>query len=128
MTKGRDLIMKGLRYPGRITPGNVRLVGICSECGKSLTFRTYNFPMMQVEPCYSDDGLDLCELSAYEAAEASFDKKGWSCTIDGKTFRYYNSFNCPHCGKPYIDYKKYPEMKEYGNFGCMFINRKIYKI
>ena len=45
---------------------------------------------------------------------------------DGKTFRYYNSFCCPHCGAPYIDYKKNPGMKQFGVSGCVHLGRKAY--
>lgn len=120
---GNDLYAKALRKPGYITPGNVRLVGVCQSCRKSFTFIGYNFPHMQAEAAYSDDGLDVMELSAYE----QIDKNTWSCEQNGKTFRYYNSFNCPHCGEPYIDYKKYPEIKEFGVLGCTLLGRDPYK-
>lgn len=125
--RGQDLVPKALKYPGYTTPLNVRLIGICPECKKSFAFTSYNFPMMQSEPAYSDDGLDVMDLSAYKTEETGFDKENWSCTVEGKTFRYYNSFNCPHCGEPYIDYKKFPQNKGYGNLGCAFLGNKVYR-
>lgn len=120
--RGRDLVDKGLKYPGYTTPSNVRLMGICPKCSKSFSFHGYALYMAQKDVAYSDDGLDCCEITDY-----NFDKNTWECQIDGKTFRYYNSFNCPHCGTPYIDYKKYPESKVFGVSGCVHLGRKIYQ-
>ena len=122
MNRGQDLPMKALKYQGYTTPSNVRLIGVCPDCGKSFTFRGYAFYMGQSDVAYSDDGLDCCEIQAYD-----IDKDTWSYETDGKTFRYYNSFNCPHCGTPYIDYKKYPENKVFGVSGCVHLGRKPYR-
>jgi len=119
--RGMDLVAKGLKYPGITTPANVRLVGICPECKMSFAFHGYAFYMMQSDVAYSDDGLDTYVISEY-----GIDKETWMHQEDGKTFRYYNSFNCPCCGTPYIDYKKHPEMKEFGASGCVHIGRKHY--
>lgn len=117
--RGQDLEAKGLKYPGYTTPSNVRLIGVCPECGKSFAFHGYAFYMRQSDVAYSDDGLDCCEIQTY-----NIDKATWAVEIDGKTFRYYNSFNCPHCGTPYINYKKYPANKVFGVSGCVLLGRK----
>ena len=122
MNRGRDLPAKGLKYPGYTTPSNIRLVGICPSCGKSFCFHGYAFYMAQSDVAYSDDGLDCCEIIPY-----NIDKENWIYEADGKVFRYYNSFNCPHCGVPYIDYKQYPEDKVFGVSGCVHLGRKVYR-
>ena len=122
MMRGQDLVVKGLKYPGYTTPANVRLIGICPECGKSFCFHGYAFYMGQEDVAYSDDGLSCCSISAY----APIDKEKWTYEVDGITFRYYNSFNCPHCGTPYIDYKSHPEIKNFGVSGCVLLGRKHY--
>ena len=121
MNRGQDLTMKALKYGNYITPSNVRLIGICPDCNKSFVFHSYAFYMSQSDVAYSDDGLDCCEIIAPE-----IDKDSWSYEIEGRTFRYYNSFNCPHCGSPYIDYKKHPENKVFGVSGCVHLGRKPY--
>lgn len=121
MNRGQDLPMKALKYQGLITPSNVRLIGICPECQKSFAFHGYAFYMGQSDVAYSDDGLDCCEIPAHD-----IDKDTWTYEEDGITFRYYNSFNCPHCGAPYIDYKKHPENKVFGVSGCVHLGRKHY--
>ena len=120
--RGQDLVAKGLKYQGYTTPANIRLIGICPDCGKSFAFHGYAFYMAQSDVAYSDDGLDVCEIFAYD-----IDKDSWKHETEGKTFRYYNSFNCPHCGAPYIDYKKHPENKVFGVSGCVHLGRKHYK-
>ncbi len=122
LLRGQDLPMKALKYPGYTTPSNIRLIGICPECGKSFCFHGYAFYMAQSDIAYSDDGLDCCEIQSY-----GIDKESWVYETDGKTFRYYNSFCCPHCKTPYIDYKKYPENKVFGVSGCVLLGRKHFQ-
>lgn len=113
--------MKALKYPGYTTPSNVRLVGNCPDCGKSFCFHGYACYMAQCDAAYSDDGLDCCQISDF-----NIDKDSWTHEADGKTFRYYNSFCCPHCGTPYIDYRKFPEQKVFGVSACVHLGRKVY--
>lgn len=122
MYRGKDLPAKGLKYIGYITPANVRLIGICPVCHKSFAFHSYACYMEQCNCAYSDDGLDVCKIS-----ENGIDKENWFYKADGKVFRYYNSFNCPHCGTPYIDYKTYKEMKVFGVSACVHLGRKYYQ-
>ena len=122
MNRGQDLPMKALKYQGYTTPSNIRLLGVCPDCGKSFCFHGYAFYMMQNDVAYSDDGLDCCEIQAY-----NIDKDTWSYEAEGKVFRYYNAFSCPHCGTPYIDYKKHPENKVFGVSGCVHLGRKHYQ-
>lgn len=119
-SRGKDLVEKGLKYPGYTTPSGIRLIGICPDCSKSFAFHGYSFYMADSEPAYSDDGLDVCEIREHE-----IDKENWKQEINGKTYRYYNSFCCPHCGTPYIDYKSHPEIKKFGVSGCCHIGRKV---
>lgn len=120
--RGQDLVAKGLKYPGYTTPSNVRLIGICQDCGKSLTFHGYAFYMMQCDAAYSDDGQDCFVIEEHIS-----DPINWSHEQDGKIFRYYNSFCCPHCGAPYIDYRKFPGNKVFGVSGCVHVGRKAYR-
>ena len=121
MNRGKDLLFKALKYPNMTTPGNVRLVGICPECGNSFAFHGYEVYMAQMDVAYSDDGLNTCDIS-----DQDIDVNTWSYETEGKTFRYYNSFCCPYCGTPYIDYKKYPEMKKFGVSACVHLGEKLY--
>ena len=77
----------------------------------------------QQDVAYSDDGLDCCVIE-----DRAIDKDTWVYETEGKCFRYYNSFNCPHCGAPYIDYKKYPQNKVFGVSGCVHLGREHYHV
>ena len=122
MNRGQDLPMKALKYQGYTTPANVRLIGVCPECGKSFAFRGYAFYLGQTDVAYSDDGLDCCQIQTPD-----IDKDTWKYETEGKTFRYYNSFCCPHCKTPYIDYQKHPENKVFGVSGCVHLGRTPYR-
>lgn len=122
MLRGQDLPMKALKYQGYTTPANVRLIGICPDCGNSFAFHSYAFYIGQNDVAYSDDGLDCCEIPGNAPGQSA-----QIYQVEGKVFRYYNSFNCPHCGAPYIDYKKYPQSKVFGVSGCVHLGRKPYR-
>lgn len=121
INRGEDLVAKALKYPGYTTPSNVRLIGICPDCKKSFVFHSYAYYLAQTDVAYSDDGLDCCKIESPD-----IDKETWEYETEGKTFRYYNSFNCPHCGSPYINYNKYRQNKVFGVSGCVHIGRKVY--
>lgn len=114
--RGADLPAKGLRYPGYTTPSNIRLIGICPECKKSFCFHSFAFYMGQNDVAYSDDGLYCCSI-----ADCNINPDTWSYEEDGKTFRYYNSFRCPHCGEAYIDYTNHHDRKVFGVSGCVHL-------
>lgn len=124
--KGKDLEYKGLRIQGYITPNHIRSIGVCSQCGKTFAFNTYNLSMAQSTPCYSDDGTDTLQLSAYE--DDIIGNEEWSYTDNDKTFKYFNSFKCPYCGEAYIDYENNHEMKNLSVLGCVLVNREIYRM
>lgn len=121
INRGQDLPMKALKYVGYTTPSSIRMIGICPDCGKSFSFHSYCVYMAQYDVAYSDDGQDCCQIADHNVANDD-----WKYEVDGKTFRYYNSFCCPHCGTPYIDYRKFPGNKKFGVCGCVHLGRKIY--
>lgn len=119
LIKGNDLVAKGLKYQGYTTPTNVRLVGFCPECKKSFTFHSYACYMIQNDVAYSDDGQQSCTFFYPEKID-----KDVKFEFEGITYRYHNSFCCPHCGEPYIDYRKNPEMKQFGVSDCVHLGKK----
>lgn len=119
---GKDLVEKALKYPGHTTPANVRLIGICQKCNKSFAFHGYSFYMAQQDVAYSDNGQRCCTISDHD-----INPDTWSYEADGLKFSYYNSFCCPYCGEPYIDYKNNREMKQFGVSGCVHLGTKYYE-
>lgn len=118
--RGQDLVAKGLKYAGYTTPANVRLVGVCQDCGESFAFHGYALYMADEDVAYSDDGLEVCGIS-----QRDIDSSTWSFEANGKVFRYYNSFRCPHCGAAYIDYETNHDMKKFGVSACTLIGHKV---
>ena len=43
---------------------------------------------------------------------------------DFGSFRYYNSFKCPHCLTPYIDFENHKEIRPREYYGNTYINQK----
>lgn len=119
-----SLYAKGLRYLGYITPGSVRLLGICPGCHHSLCFKSYNFPMMQAEPVYSDDGTDVYTL--YDM-DGTLDRENWKTEVKGKTFRCRNDFRCRYCGATYLDYSSNPTKSHYGLYGCAYLGHEVFR-
>ena len=122
-TAGLDIDLKGMIRAGHITPANYRCIGICRSCKNTFVFKALNFPMAHCEPVYSNDGQTTAKLSTVPR-----DKNNWSITLNNITFRYYNSFCCPHCGAPYIDYDNHRELKKFGNLGCVHLNKEEMQI
>ena len=122
--RGGPLESKALRYPGLITPTNVSLVGICGGCGRSFAFKGYFIHHMQCVPVYSDDGVDVMALPVQEMEKAAGEKE-WAAEANGKRFRYWNPFRCPHCGEAYIDYQRYPKAHQYGELGCALLGHEV---
>ncbi|RTY85665.1 hypothetical protein [Flavobacterium sp. GT3R68] len=44
------------------------------------------------------------------------------------SYRYYNSFCCPHCSSPFIDFQKNRQIRPNEYYGNKYINEKIYTI
>lgn len=124
LIRGNDLESKALKFVGYTTPGEYRLIGFCQNCFKSFTFNAYSVYLGGSEPVYSDDGLDSAYVTRYDW----HDKEIWSRVVDEKTFRYYNSFNCPYCNAPYIDYRKKHEMKTFGRPCCVHLGKEPYNL
>lgn len=138
--KGKGLFHRGLHFPGYVTSSETRLVCICDECNKSFTIQSFHTGFSELNYFYSDDGLDTLTLSSreYQGLPGTTTKvidyeKIWEIESvlpklsDGQTFKYFNSFSCPHCLSPYIDFRKYPEDRQYEYYGNVHVGRKSIK-
>lgn len=129
--KGLGLLTRGLHFPARVTPGSIRLCYICDYCAKSFTVRTFHAGFSDVEYFYSNDSAETLVLpfDQLKYVPPHTDKK-----IDieklkvmeeylpypkfGKgKFKYFNSFKCPYCLKPYIDFESHPEIRPHEYYG-----------
>jgi hypothetical protein len=127
---GKGLFDRGLHFSGTVTPWTVRCVCICDNCRKSFSLQHFHAGFSEVQYFYSSDSRETLlvpygvvanmptqlqetvDLTTLKEVESKL-PKSW----DGD-FRYFNSFKCPNCLTPFIDFEKYPEMRAkeyYGN-------------
>ena len=136
--RGKGLFERGLHYSGTITPTGVRNVCFCDSCNLSFTVEHFHSGFSELQYFYSTDSKEtltvpygsienlptqlqsIIDNSILETIENKLPKP----TNDFGKFSYYNSFNCPHCLTPYIDFKKYKEMRPKEYYGNTYINQK----
>ncbi|HEV3413889.1 MAG TPA: hypothetical protein VG101_15515 [Puia sp.] len=133
---GMGLFSRGLHFGGTVTPSGVRAVCVCDQCKASFTLQHFHAGFSEVQYFYSDDsretltvpysatadvprqlqkGIDLKILETMEAAlpTPNFGKG---------QFRYYNSFLCPHCQAPFIDFEQHKDIRPGEYYGNTLIN------
>ncbi len=137
-SEGKGLFDRGLHYSGQVTPGNVRLVCICDFCKKSFSISSFHTGFSESQYFYSEDGLQTLVVNLWDvkgvpgplASGVDVDRlKQVEKTLPKPTYgkgryKYYNSFRCPHCQKPYIDFEKFPELRTKEYYGNVFINKE----
>lgn len=133
---GKGLFERGLHFSGTITPSSVRNVCICDKCNRSFTIQHFHAGFSDVQYFYSSDSAETLIVpydaidnlpvqleeeinnSALKTVEANLPtpSKGTGA------FKYYNSFKCPHCLSPYIDFEKYRVIRPGEYYGNVYIN------
>ena len=136
--KGKGLFDRGLHFSGTVTPSGVRNICICDRCQASFTIQHFHAGFANVQYFYSSDGketlivdykaidklpVQLSEDVKDEVIE-EIENKLPTPTSGNGTFRYYNNFKCPHCGEPYIDFRKNNSLRAKEYYGNTFINEK----
>jgi hypothetical protein len=127
---GRGLFYRGLHFSGWITPGSVSLMCMCDYCAKSFRLQSFHAGFSSQLYFYCDTGTHTLVVPddiigaprligrVDPAVIADFDARLPLCDRCGGHFRYANSFRCPHCHQPYIDFARYPDQRTveyYGN-------------
>lgn len=135
--KGKGLYDRGLHFSGTVTPRGVRNICICDYCRLSFTIQHFHSGFSELQYFYSSSGKETLIVPYYAMEnlptqlQTIIDDKTLK-TIEAKlpppsndlgTFRYYNSFRCPHCLMPYIDFEKYKEMRPKEYYGNTYINQ-----
>ncbi|HEX8609196.1 MAG TPA: hypothetical protein VF679_11205, partial [Pedobacter sp.] len=59
-----------------------------------------------------------------DATIESIERKLPEASDNHGTFNYYNSFRCPHCLTPYIDFEKDKEIRPQEYYGNTYLNDK----
>jgi hypothetical protein len=139
---GKGVFERGLHYSGTITPTNVRVICICDKCDKSFTVQHYHAGFSESQYFYSDTSKQtlivryneikniprhlLKEIDEKDITE--LEAKLPNPTKEEGKYRYYNSFCCPHCLSPYIDFGKNSQLRTNEYYGLKYINDKFYTI
>jgi hypothetical protein len=135
---GKGLFERGLHFSGVVTPSGIRSICICDNCRLSFTLQHFHAGFSEIQYFYSTNsketllipyksienlpvqlqqGIDSSELEILES------KLPRPSSNDG-VFRYYNSFKCPSCLTPFIDFEKYKEIRTQEYYGNVYINEK----
>lgn len=48
------------------------------------------------------------------------------CSVCGTSFRYLNPLRCRHCGAPYLDFIRFPEMRPHEYYGCTVVGEELH--
>jgi hypothetical protein len=132
--KGKGLFERGLHYSGTVTPSAVRCICTCDYCSESFTIQHFNAGFSEVQYFYSTNSRETI-IVPYDSLQdmpvqlqkeidplALREAEAIPSNGDG-LFKYYNSFKCPHCFAPFIDFaNRESRPKEY--YGNTYINQK----
>ncbi len=107
------------------TATSTRLVVVCDACKKPFLVKHYHAGFMDKMYFYSQDGLrsavipmsamnDFPSILKYKPIAEEVKKLDSKLLqLDKEScFAYYNNFNCRYCGKPVIDFRAHPHIRE----------------
>lgn len=131
---GRGLFDRGLHYNGTVTPINCRCICICEECKQSFSLQHFHAGFSEVQYFYSSESRETL-IVPYNAVinmpsqlQETIDpitlidvESKLPKSSDG-IFRYYNSFKCPHCLEPFIDFEKHKDIRPKEYYGNTLLN------
>lgn len=131
---GKGLFDRGLHFTGTVTPSNVRCVCICDNCKRPFSLQHFHAGFSEVQYFYSTNSREtlLVPNGAINGMPAQLHERIDLATLkeaenqlphsaDG-SFLYFNSFKCPDCLTPFINFEKYPEMRTREYYGNTLIN------
>jgi len=134
--KGKGLFQRGLHFSGTVTPSGVRAICICDNCQKSFSLQHFHAGFSESQYFYSTDSkktlivhygqLDGMPLQLQEPVdENEIDRieRLLPESNDGHgSFKYYNSFKCPHCKSEFIDFENNKAIRPNEYYGNRLIN------
>jgi len=139
---GKGLFQRGLHFAGRITPTTVRSVCICDFCYRSFTLCHFHAGFSEMQYFYSGDSSQTLVVAYYEIPNLpvelqknidpvilrNVEAKLPLPTNGSGDYKYYNSFLCPHCKLPFIDFEKNSEIRPTEYYGNHFINHLLQRL
>lgn len=127
---GKGLFYRGLQFQGTISPSNIALGCICDACRRSFVLSCFHAGFSDLVYFFCDGGPHTLVASSYiedapqlltdaEPADvASFEARLPACVHCGGHFAYLNPLLCPHCHAPYIDFRRFPQLRAVEYYGC----------
>lgn len=128
--RGKGLFDKGLHYNGYVTPSNTTLSCECDDCKESFMINSFHAGFSDKTYMYSDSGTYTLSLpiqdlpSSLDAQSLADFEKCLPLAPDNSAFHHFNSFLCPHCKAPYIDFSTYPELRKKEYYGNYFVGNE----
>ena len=139
---GKGLFQRGIHFSGTVTPTTVRAVCVCDVCNVSFTVQHIHGGFSESQYFYSDDAKQTL-IAGYheieniptqlqkdidETAIAALESKLPEPTRGTGRYRYYNSFRCPHCAAPFIDFENNKLIRPTEYYGLRLINHEFQHI
>ncbi|WP_442592043.1 hypothetical protein ACSBL2_12540 [Pedobacter sp. AW31-3R] len=139
---GKGLFERGVYFSGTVTPTSVRAICICDVCNRSFTVQHFHGGFSENQYFYSEDAKQTLVVGYHEiedipnqlqkevdeTALTDLESKLLQPTRGTGRYRYYNSFRCPHCEVPFIDFEKNKEIRPTEYYGLRHINLELQKI
>ena len=139
---GNGVFAKGLHYAGQVTPTSIRVICVCDKCNKSFTVQHVHAGFSRCQYFYSEASKQtlLVPYERFDNMPIQLQRTvddNIICTIESKLplpaagngeYRYYNSFCCPHCFSPYIDFQKNKQIRGSEYYALTYINSRFYSI
>jgi hypothetical protein len=135
-TIGKGVFERGLHYSGTVTPTTVRVICICDNCDQSFTVQHFHAGFSESQYFYSADSKKTL-IVPYDAIKniptqlqkevdektiAEVEAELMKLTNGTENYRYYNSFRCPYCLNPYINFQANKEIRPTEYYGLKYIN------
>lgn len=135
---GKGLFERGLHFTGTVTPSTVRNICICDNCSESFAIQHFHAGFSEVQYFYSSDSKETL-IASYDSIEdmprqlqenisndvvGQIEKKLPQPSNHNGSFNYYNSFRCPHCLAPYIDFERHRDIRPKEYYGNTYINEE----
>ncbi len=136
---GRSLFKRGLHIAGYVTNTNVMLSCVCDYCKKSFLLRHFHAGFSGVGYFYSDSGKYTLSVSGNvpesfippscpSISEIENVEGKLPTAPDGTSFKYFNSFKCPHCSEVYVDFESHREQRQLESYASYFKKSDLLKV
>lgn len=136
---GKGLFARGLHFSGTVTPTGVRTICVCDHCNESFTLQHFHAGFSESQYFYSSDSKQTLVIkysqipnmptqlkgSISEQSLGEIEQQLPNPTIGSGTYKYFNSFRCPHFGELFIDFSGNQNARANEYYGYRHINQEF---